>query len=96
MPTLAWIIAVLQIMLWGITFFLLKQKFVKQEKDIEYLQKQTQEQELKLQHLRDKLWSEDKLTGVIVDAVKLSMTEWENEMLKSGLIHTHSRKEDKS
>lgn len=89
------IIAAIQTILWGITFYLLVQKDKRQEKDIECLKKQTIDQQLEIQHLNDKLWKDSKLTKVIVEAVATSMTKWENKMLKSGFIHNHDRDIDK-
>lgn len=89
-----WIITAIMGIVFSLLIGLLKDKDKKQEKAIECLQEKNILQDLELQHLRDKLWGEKKLTGVIVNAVKLSMTEWENKMLKSGFIHDHKRKED--
>ena len=89
------IIAAIQTILWGITFYLLVQKDKRQEKDIDDLKKQTIDQQLQIQHLNDKLWKDSKLTKFIVEAVATSMTKWENKMLKSGFIHNHDRDIDK-
>lgn len=91
---LFFIIATIQTILWGITFYLLVQKDKRQEKDIGDLKKQTIAQQLEIQHLNDKLWSDSKLTKVIVAAVSTSITKLENKWLKEGLLHNHNRKED--
>lgn len=89
------IIGIVFTILYGITSYLFAQKDKRQEKCLDWLKEKARLQELKIQHLEDKLWSEEKLTGVIVNAVALAMTNWENQMLKSGFIHNHTRKEDK-
>ena len=89
-----WIVTVIMGIVFSLLIRLLMEKDKKKEADIEFLKKKNIEQDLELQHLKDKLWSEEKLTGVIVDAVRVSMTDWENKMLKSGFIHNHTRKDD--
>jgi len=87
---IVWFIGFLIAALWGLLLYLIK----KNSADIHSLKDKNEAQELKIQHLNDKLWGEEKLTKVIVDAVRYSMTEWENKMLKSGLLHQHERRKD--
>ena len=87
-----WLAGTIITVLGTATGYLLSQKDRKQECEIKSLQKKGAEQDLTIQHLEDKLWSEDKLTQVIVDAVTLSITQIENKWLKEGLLHKHPLK----
>ena len=94
-----WIIGVVFTVLWALTFYLLTSKDQKQAKEIDTLKteivcnrKTNEAQQLEIQHLRDKLWSEEKLTRVIVDAVSMSITRLENKWLKEGMLHNHTKR----
>ena len=94
-----WVAGIVFTILWAVTFYLLTSKDRKQEKEIDVLKEaitcnreKNETQQLEIQHLRDKLWSEEKLTKVIVEAVSMSITKLENKWLKDGTLHNHTRR----
>ena len=81
--------------------YLLKDKDRKQQEEIRMLQNsnsvldsKVNELSEKVIHLEDKMWSDEKLTKVIVNAVKSAINEWELKAMKDGWFHNHNRKGD--
>lgn len=80
------IVSIVFNILWGLLFYLWKKDDQEKENRIKCLEDKTIEQDLKIQSLQAKLWSETKLEKVINQAVEAQFLKWENRLYKKGLI----------
>ena len=79
---------------WTVLFWSLKNL----RNDIKELFKLTNKQELEIQkskdsirHNENKLWSDDKLIGVINKAIDSKFLAWENRLLRKGVIPSNNK-----